>query len=62
MVGVPIFAAGGVMSLYQGVVHMRAPNDPVGLRFNLVVIAICAVFELSSFAVSRSGMSRPRRL
>jgi cation diffusion facilitator family transporter len=61
MVGVVIFAAGGAMSVYEGVQRIRTPGEMVGLRFNLVVIAICAAFELSSFAVAYRRFRRHQR-
>ncbi len=52
IVGVLIFGLGGGLSLYEGIVHMRAPvalKDPL---WNYIVLACAALFEGISFTVA----------
>lgn len=50
IVGVMIFAVGGGMSFYEGIVHLRHPVDPSGHPiWNYAVLAIAAIFEGTSW-------------
>ncbi|HVX94800.1 MAG TPA: cation diffusion facilitator family transporter [Polyangia bacterium] len=49
MVGVLIFAAGGGMSIFEGVTHLLRPRSLGHWKLNLGVIGLSAVFEGSSF-------------
>jgi cation diffusion facilitator family transporter len=51
IVAVMVMLAGGVASIYQGVHRLGAPGAITSPTVNLVVLAIAATFEGSSFAV-----------
>jgi cation diffusion facilitator family transporter len=52
IVGVLIFGLGGGVSVYEGIVHIRAPAQELQDPFwNYVVLAAAAVFEGASFVV-----------
>jgi cation diffusion facilitator family transporter len=52
IVAILIFAVGGGMSLYEGITHIRHPNDMVKATWNYVVLAIAASLEATSFFVA----------
>ena len=52
IVGVLIFAVGGGMSFYEGIVHLRNPTDLSGHPiWNYAVLAIAAIFEGTSWFI-----------
>jgi cation diffusion facilitator family transporter len=60
VVGMLIFAAGGVASVYEGVQNLRHP-EPIGhLSLNLVVLALSFLFETLSFLASWRESERGR--
>ena len=65
LIAILIFAVGGGMSFYEGIVHLRHP-EPIGdPRWSYVVIAAAFVFEGASRSSSRStpggcSSARPR--
>jgi cation diffusion facilitator family transporter len=52
IVAMVIFGMGGGMSLYEGIVHMRAPRAVENVLWSYVVLAIAVVFESASMAVA----------
>jgi cation diffusion facilitator family transporter len=52
IVALLIFALGGLISLYQGVVHLRAPEPIRHTVVNYVVLTLAALFEGSSWLLS----------
>ena len=52
VVAIIIFAGGGGMSIYEGVLHMRHPRPLENPALNYVVLAVAAVFEAISFTVA----------
>jgi cation diffusion facilitator family transporter len=67
LVGLLIFAAGGLASIYEGVLKLRHPTPVDHIPLTLGVLAVCMVFEIVSLVVSiraaergRSGLSRRR--
>lgn len=61
IVGILIFAIGGGMSVYEGVHHLRHPEEAVGWRMNLAVIGVAFAFEGGSFLFARRSFLRYRR-
>jgi cation diffusion facilitator family transporter len=60
VVGMLIFAAGGVASVYEGVQNLRRP-EPIGhLSLNLVVLTLSFLFETLSFLASWRESERGR--
>lgn len=49
IVGILVFAAGGGMSIYEGIHHLQHPRSPSGWLLNLAVMGAALVFEGSSF-------------
>lgn len=45
MVAVLIFAVGGGVSIYEGILHIRRPVQATGLQLNYIVIGLSFVFE-----------------
>jgi cation diffusion facilitator family transporter len=61
IVGVLIFGLGGGVSVYEGIVHIRTPQDSLVDPFwNYVVLAAAAVFEGASFVVAWRQFTRQR--
>ncbi len=52
VVAIIIFAGGGGMSIYEGILHMRHPSPLENPALNYVVLAVAAVFEAASFTVA----------
>ena len=53
IVGILIFSAGGVMSVYEGVHHLQHPRSPGGWLLNVAVMGAALVFEGGSFLLAR---------
>jgi cation diffusion facilitator family transporter len=62
VVGLLIFAAGGVASIYQGIQTVRHPGPVEHLPLSLAVLALCMVFEIASLVVSFRAMQNNRPL
>jgi cation diffusion facilitator family transporter len=62
IVGMLIFVAGGVASLYEGIGKLRHPQPLTHLPLNLIVLALAFVFETLSFLASwrESERGRPK--
>src|SRR5215212_349878 len=60
IVGVLIFGAGGGVSLYQGILHVRNPTPLEDPLWNYVVLGCAAVFEGASFVIAFRQFSRER--
>jgi cation diffusion facilitator family transporter len=52
LVAVYIFAFGGGFAIYQGVLHLRYPEQSTHIAWNYVVLAVAAAFEFYSWRVS----------
>ncbi|MET2829635.1 cation diffusion facilitator family transporter [Mesorhizobium shangrilense] len=52
IVALLVFALGAGVSLYEGVVHVLAPEPVVNAKVNYIVIAISALFEGASWLVA----------
>jgi len=52
IVAVLIFGAGGGVSFYEGLVHVRNPRPLEDAHWNYIVLAFAAVFEGTSFCVA----------
>src|ERR1700744_4543255 len=60
VVGLLIFAIGGVASIAEGVHKMRHPEPVTHVTLNLVVLILCAIFEWGSLVVSMRQIDRGR--
>lgn len=60
VVALLILSAGGIASIYTGVQRLRHPEPVENAALSLVVIALCMVFEIVSFAVSLRAAERGR--
>jgi cation diffusion facilitator family transporter len=61
IVAILIFAVGGGMSIYQGVLHIRDPHPVEDAGWAYAVIAAAALFEGYSFSVAVREFRRERR-
>lgn len=61
IVGIFVFAVGGLASIYGGVGRLLHPHELTGWKLNLAVIAVSALFESGSFAVARRRFRDYRR-
>jgi cation diffusion facilitator family transporter len=52
MVGLLIFVAGGLASIYEGVDKLRHPEPITHVTLSVVVLGLCMVFEIASLAVA----------
>ena len=52
VVAIIVFAGGGGMSIYEGILHMRNPSPLENPLINYVVLGLAAVFESISFTVA----------
>ncbi len=55
IVGVLIFGLGGGMSVYEGVIHIKNPEELTDPFWNYIVLAIAFLFEGASFFVAIKG-------
>lgn len=60
MVGLLIFVAGGVASVWEGIAKLRHPDPITHVPLSLLVLALCLVFEIASLAVSLRQSDRNR--
>lgn len=61
IVALSVFSVGGGMSVYEGIVSMQNPSPLGDPTWNYVVLALSAVFEGTSWRVSRRELERCRR-
>ncbi|MDB5736323.1 MAG: cation transporter [Alphaproteobacteria bacterium] len=52
MVGLLIFIAGGLASIYEGIEKLRHPEPLTHVTLSVAVLALCMVFEIASLAVA----------
>jgi cation diffusion facilitator family transporter len=52
MVGLLIFIAGGVASIYEGIEKLRHPEPLTHVGLSVTVLALCMLFEIASLAVA----------
>ncbi len=52
MVGLLIFIAGGMASIYEGIEKLRHPEPLSHVTLSVIVLALCMVFEIASLAVA----------
>jgi cation diffusion facilitator family transporter len=60
VVGLLIFAIGGVASIAEGIHKMRHPEAVSHVSLSLVVLVLCAAFEWGSLVVSMRAIERGR--
>lgn len=58
LVGVMVLTAGGVASLYEGVVHIRDPQPIGSPRLSLGILALSVLFEGSTFVIGYRQYTR----
>lgn len=61
IVGIFVFTAGGLVSIYSGIDRLRHPRVLTSWKLNLLVICASALFESGSFAVARRSFREYRR-
>lgn len=52
VVGLAIFVAGGMASIYEGIEKLRHPQPLSHVALSVFVLALCMMFEIASLAVS----------
>ena len=52
LVAVYIFAVGALLTVYQGISHLRHPQPSLHLGWNYALLALAAAFELYSWRIS----------
>ncbi len=55
IVGILIFGLGGGMSVYEGVLHIKDPEELTNPFWNYIVLAVAFIFEGASFIVAVKG-------
>jgi cation diffusion facilitator family transporter len=60
IVAILIFAVGGGMSVYEGIVHLRHPSELKDPTWNYVVLALAAVFEGFAWTVAYKQLRETR--
>jgi len=60
IVAVLIFGAGGGVSFYEGILHVRHPNPLTDPHWNYIVLGCAALFEGASFALAFRQFSHER--
>jgi cation diffusion facilitator family transporter len=55
IVGILIFGLGGGMSVYEGVLHIKDPEELTNPFWNYIVLAVAFIFEGASFVVAVKG-------
>ena len=58
LVAVYIFALGGGLAVYRGVLHLRAPTLPEHVGWSYGILAVAAAFEFYSWRVSYDELRR----
>jgi len=61
IVGIFVFTAGGLLSIYSGVDRLRHPRQLTSWKLNLLVIGASFLFESGSFAVAQRRFRDYRR-
>ncbi len=60
LVAMSIFGMGGVVSIYEGILHLVSPHMPTRAAWSYGVLAIAFVFEGVSWLISLRGFRRER--
>src|SRR5215813_6612196 len=60
VVAVPVFAVGGGMSVYEGILHIAHPVETVNAVWSYAVLGIAAVFEGASWLAGWKAFSAER--
>lgn len=60
VVAILIFAGGGAVSVYEGVLHLRAPAPPHDPTWNYVVLGFAVIFEGFSLRIALREFSKVR--
>jgi cation diffusion facilitator family transporter len=60
IVGVLIFAVGGGMSVYEGIVHILHPRSPEKLAWSYAVLGVASVFEGSTWVLGWKAFNTER--
>jgi len=60
IVAILIFAIGGGMSLYEGIVHLQDPNPLEDPTLSYIILAAAMVFEGAAWAVAYRNFSKTR--
>jgi cation diffusion facilitator family transporter len=58
IVAVLIFAIGGGMSLYEGIIHVLAPQQDAKTNWDYAVLAFAAVFEVTTVVIAARDFRR----
>ena len=61
IVAVVIFAVGGGISAYEGLLHILHPKPPENTTWNFVVLALAFLFEAGSFALAAKSFNKTKR-
>jgi cation diffusion facilitator family transporter len=56
VVAIMIFAVGGGVSLYEGIIHLQHPHPLTDVRLTYVVLALATLFEAISWVVALRGI------
>jgi len=60
IVSILIFGLGGGLSIYQGIIHIRNPEQLGDPTWNYVVLGLSIVFEGTSFVIAMRGFNKAR--
>jgi cation diffusion facilitator family transporter len=60
IVALLIFAVGGGMSVYEGIVHIRHPSEPKDPTWNYLVLAVAAALEGFAWSVAYRELRKSR--
>ncbi|MGE0450315.1 MAG: cation diffusion facilitator family transporter [Vicinamibacterales bacterium] len=60
LVAMLIFGAGGGISIYEGILHVRHPTEPTSLRTNFIVIGVAAAFESAAWIMALKGLLKAK--
>ena len=62
VVGLMIFTAGGMASIYEGVEKLRHPEPISHVTLSVTVLALCMIFEIASLAIAMRQSDNNRSL
>lgn len=60
IVSILIFSLGGALSIYQGVAHMREPEEMRNPMWNYVVLVLSLIFEGTSLVIAVKAFNKTR--
>jgi cation diffusion facilitator family transporter len=60
IVSILIFGLGGGLSIYQGIIHIRNPEQLGDPTWNYVVLGLSIIFEGTSFVIALRGFNKAR--